>query len=149
MIYISSISSKCLASAQIYVYGMHPHSILHCFGVRLSNGTSDVVVRSAVVGPSYKTVHQVAHVTIKFFILNYTMPALEFGSDALVLVSGANDFIAIHVIRSLLENGYRVRGTVRSTAKIPHLKTTFASYGDRLELIVVPDITVVCSVLYL
>jgi nucleoside-diphosphate-sugar epimerase len=45
--------------------------------------------------------------------------------DALVLVTGASGYIAGHCVRDLLENGYRVRGTVRSLAdprKVEHLQ---------------------------
>ncbi|KAJ7202445.1 NAD-P-binding protein [Mycena rebaudengoi] len=65
------------------------------------------------------------------------MPAITSGK---VLVSGANGFIAVWVVRSLLENGFSVRGTVRSEVKATHLREVFASYGDKLELVVVPDI---------
>ncbi|KAF9232841.1 hypothetical protein BU15DRAFT_67092 [Melanogaster broomeanus] len=41
---------------------------------------------------------------------------------------------------SLLERGYSVRGTARSVAKGEHLKKTFASYGDKFEVVVVEDI---------
>ena len=34
-----------------------------------------------------------------------------------ILVTGASGFIAIHTIVQLLEQGYKVRGTVRSMAK--------------------------------
>jgi hypothetical protein len=33
---------------------------------------------------------------------------------------------------------------VRSADKGTHLKETFASYGDKFELVVVPDITKAC-----
>ncbi|KAJ7162469.1 hypothetical protein C8R46DRAFT_348925 [Mycena filopes] len=66
------------------------------------------------------------------------MPAISKGK---VLVTGANGFIAAWVVRSLLEEGFSVRGTVRSADKCAHLRETFASYGDRFELVVVPDIT--------
>ncbi|KAF7296278.1 hypothetical protein HMN09_01097100 [Mycena chlorophos] len=66
------------------------------------------------------------------------MPAISSGK---VLVSGANGFIAVWVVRSLLESGFSVRGTVRSEEKGTHLKTLFASYGDKFEVVVVPDIT--------
>ncbi|KAF7291224.1 hypothetical protein MIND_01265900 [Mycena indigotica] len=66
------------------------------------------------------------------------MPSLTTGK---VLVSGANGFIAAWVVRSLLEAGFAVRGTVRSEAKTAHLRKEFASYGDGFELVVVPDIT--------
>jgi NAD(P)-dependent dehydrogenase (short-subunit alcohol dehydrogenase family) len=54
---------------------------------------------------------------------------------------GANGYIALHVVQSLLEKGYRVRGTVRSESKAKHLHETFQSYGDALQVVVVSDIT--------
>ncbi|KAF8209093.1 hypothetical protein K438DRAFT_2012400 [Mycena galopus ATCC 62051] len=66
------------------------------------------------------------------------MPVITSGK---VLVSGANGFIATWVVRALLEEGYSVRGTVRSAEKCAFLHETFASYGDKFELIVVPNIT--------
>ncbi|KAJ7057712.1 NAD(P)-binding protein, partial [Mycena amicta] len=57
-----------------------------------------------------------------------------------VLLSGANGFIAAWVDRSLLEKGFFVRGTVRSEAKSTPLRKEFASYGDKFEVVVVPDI---------
>ncbi|THH19273.1 hypothetical protein EW146_g1844 [Bondarzewia mesenterica] len=67
------------------------------------------------------------------------MPAVAPPSK--VLVSGANGYIAAWVIRTLLEKGYSVRGTVRSASKGDHLKKLFAQYGDKFELVVVEDIT--------
>ncbi|RXW23016.1 hypothetical protein EST38_g2831 [Candolleomyces aberdarensis] len=60
-----------------------------------------------------------------------------------VLVTGANGYIAIWVVRKLLENGYNVRGTVRKAEKGEYLKKYFESYvrQGRLEVIVVEDIT--------
>ncbi|KAJ7479139.1 D-lactaldehyde dehydrogenase [Mycena latifolia] len=43
------------------------------------------------------------------------------------------------VVRSLLEEGFAVRGTVRSASKGTHLRDIFASYGDKFEVVVVPD----------
>lgn len=63
---------------------------------------------------------------------------------SLVLVTGANGFIAMWIIHVLLEKGYRVRGTVRSAEKIAHIKKTFEKYGDKIELVVVDDIVKVC-----
>ncbi|KII86217.1 hypothetical protein PLICRDRAFT_114413 [Plicaturopsis crispa FD-325 SS-3] len=60
---------------------------------------------------------------------------------AKVLVTGANGFIAMWIIRTLLEKGYRVRGTVRSAEKGKHVEKTFKEHGDRLELVVVEDYT--------
>lgn len=68
------------------------------------------------------------------------MPAVTSGK---ILVSGANGFVAVWVVKSLLERGYTVRATVRSENKGTHLRKIFASYGDKLELVTVPDITTV------
>ena len=67
------------------------------------------------------------------------MPAVA--SPSKVLVSGANGYIAAWVVRTLLEKGYAVRGTVRSEAKGAHLKKLFAEHGDKFEVVVVEDIT--------
>lgn len=74
-----------------------------------------------------------------------TMPAIAPNADALVLVTGSNGYIAVHLVRVLLEKGYRVRGTVRKQAAIPYLKNMFTSRSDKLEFVVVPDINVVRS----
>ncbi|KAI0078018.1 NAD(P)-binding protein [Panus rudis PR-1116 ss-1] len=66
------------------------------------------------------------------------MPAVPSGK---VLVSGANGFVATWVIKTLLEQGYSVRGTVRSQSKIPHLLKVFGSYRDKVEFVVVDDMT--------
>jgi nucleoside-diphosphate-sugar epimerase len=66
------------------------------------------------------------------------MPVVKPGAK--VLVSGANGFIAVWIVHTLLESGYYVRGTIRSEEKGHHLKELFKSYGDKLELVVVPDI---------
>lgn len=65
------------------------------------------------------------------------MPAVTFGK---VLVTGANGYIAVWVVKNLLEQGFSVRGTVRSESKGTHLKEVFKSYGDKLEVVVVEDI---------
>jgi nucleoside-diphosphate-sugar epimerase len=58
-----------------------------------------------------------------------------------VLVTGANGYIALWVVQSLLSAGYSVRGTVRKESAIAHLKETFKDHGDKFEVVVVPDIT--------
>lgn len=54
-----------------------------------------------------------------------------------VLVTGATGFIAGHCIAELLENGYAVRGTVRSlrTAQVDHLHAAAERTGGSLELV--------------
>ncbi|KAL4253690.1 NAD(P)-binding domain superfamily protein [Abortiporus biennis] len=66
------------------------------------------------------------------------MPSVTSGK---ILVTGANGYIALWVVKSLLEKGFSVRGTVRSEAKVNHLKETFKSFGDKFEVVVVEDIT--------
>jgi dihydroflavonol-4-reductase len=54
-----------------------------------------------------------------------------------VLVTGANGFIASHIVARLLENGYRVRGTVRSLKKkesYQHL-LDLPGAAERLDLV--------------
>ena len=67
------------------------------------------------------------------------MPVVAPGSK--ILVSGANGFIAVWLVRFLLEQGFAVRGTVRSKEKATFLVDMFKSYGDKFELVVVEDIT--------
>ena len=72
------------------------------------------------------------------------MPVIAPGSR--ILVSGANGFIAVWLVRYLLEQGFAVRGTVRSKEKAAFLIEMFKSYGDKFELVVVEDITKVSLV---
>ena len=67
------------------------------------------------------------------------MSAIPKGS--LVLVTGANGYIASHVVDQFLAAGYRVRGTVRSESKGAWVKDLFEQkYGsNKFELAVVPD----------
>ncbi|RPD61332.1 NAD(P)-binding protein [Lentinus tigrinus ALCF2SS1-6] len=66
------------------------------------------------------------------------MPAVTSGK---VLVTGANGYVAVWVVKSYLEKGFAVRGTVRSESKAKHLRQLFQSYGDKFEIIIVDDIT--------
>ncbi|KAI9458401.1 D-lactaldehyde dehydrogenase [Lactarius psammicola] len=60
---------------------------------------------------------------------------------AKVLVTGANGYLAVWIVKKYLQAGYSVRGAVRCLTKSAFLKEQFAEYGDRLELVVVEDIT--------
>lgn len=51
-------------------------------------------------------------------------------TPAKVLVTGASGFIAMHVILHLLENGYKVRGTVRSKNQEAHVREVLQKHGD-------------------
>jgi dihydroflavonol-4-reductase len=56
---------------------------------------------------------------------------------ALVTVTGASGFIALHCVRELLERGYRVRGTVRKLRSEAALRRALGSLGesDRLSFV--------------
>ncbi|KAI1798325.1 NAD(P)-binding protein [Ganoderma leucocontextum] len=60
-----------------------------------------------------------------------------------VLVTGANGYVAAWVIKDLLEHGYAVRGTVRSESKATYLREYFKAFGNKLEIVIVEDITAV------
>lgn len=61
--------------------------------------------------------------------------------NSLVLVTGANGFIASHVADQFLAAGYKVRGTVRDSAKAQWINDFFEKrYGkDAFEPVVVED----------
>ncbi|KAJ8508034.1 hypothetical protein ONZ45_g9655 [Pleurotus djamor] len=61
-------------------------------------------------------------------------------SSRKVLVTGANGFIARWVVRTLLDEGYTVRGTVRSEEKGKALRKSYGAYGSKFETAVVQDI---------
>lgn len=69
------------------------------------------------------------------------MPVVNSGK---VLVTGANGYIAVWLVKTLLERGYSVRGTVRAASRGKHLSNLFKEYGDKFELVIVEDITKVC-----
>ena len=69
------------------------------------------------------------------------MPSLNKGSK--VLVSGANGYIAMWIVRTLLERGFTVRGTVRTEEKGKFMIEYFKSLGyggDKFEVVIVDDI---------
>ena len=69
------------------------------------------------------------------------MPAVQ--APAKVLVTGANGYIAVWLVKDLLDHGYTVRGTVRTEQKTQHLRRIFSKeVGEgRLELVIVQNIT--------
>ena len=59
-------------------------------------------------------------------------------SETTVLITGASGFIAMHCILKLLQEGYRVRGTLRSPEREAGLRKTFMEHtgiDDRLEFV--------------
>jgi nucleoside-diphosphate-sugar epimerase len=65
-------------------------------------------------------------------------------SKGLVLVTGANGYIAANTVGAFLDAGYSVRGTVRSSSSADGLLKALseAVSQGRLEIVEVPDITV-------
>ena len=68
------------------------------------------------------------------------MPAITSGK---ILVTGANGFIGRWIVKDLLENGFTVRATVRSSDKADVLKPIFPGTDDRLEFVVIEDLAAV------
>ncbi|CAE6452185.1 unnamed protein product, partial [Rhizoctonia solani] len=66
------------------------------------------------------------------------MPFIQ--SPAKVLLTGANGYYAVYVIRELLERGYTVVGTVRSEPKGEELVKLFPSHAGKISYAVVPNI---------
>ena len=55
-----------------------------------------------------------------------------------VLVTGATGFIGLHCIKQLLENGYKVKGTIRSKNRATEVLDSMTRHGlniSNLELI--------------
>jgi dihydroflavonol-4-reductase len=55
-----------------------------------------------------------------------------------ILVTGASGFVAIHTIIQLLEQGYKVRATLRTLSREAEVRETISKYiqaNDRLEII--------------
>ena len=65
----------------------------------------------------------------------------EITAPAKVLVTGSSGFIAIWVVKYLLDCGFSVRGAVRSEDKGKHLLDTFKDAVSKgmFELAIVPD----------
>jgi nucleoside-diphosphate-sugar epimerase len=71
------------------------------------------------------------------------MPSVDKGSK--VLVSGANGYIGMWIVRTLLERGFAVRGSVRTEDKGKFVIQYFKSlgHGDKFEVALVDDIAMV------
>lgn len=61
-----------------------------------------------------------------------------------VLVTGANGFVGSHVVDQLLQEGYKVRGTVRDSSKYQWLVDLLSrKYGsDNFDLVTVKDMKI-------
>merc|ERR1712080_189396 len=68
---------------------------------------------------------------------------IRMSSENVVFISGATGFIAQHIVKFLLEAGYKTIGSVRSEEKGKHLKSLLKSAGlksDLFSYVVVEDI---------
>src|SRR5947207_6948525 len=51
-----------------------------------------------------------------------------------ILVTGSNGFVGIHVVRALIDHGFRrIRCIVRSSRNVPELEAIAAKAGAKLE----------------
>ena len=62
-----------------------------------------------------------------------TPPPVQPGS--LVLLTGINGHVASCIALRLLERGYRVRGTVRSSKKGKYIQEVLKRFGNNLEIV--------------
>lgn len=62
-------------------------------------------------------------------------------SEQTLLITGANGFLAGHVIKEALEQGYDIRGTVRSPESAKKVRHLFAEYAERFSVFVIRDLT--------
>ena len=66
------------------------------------------------------------------------------GKPQLILLTGASGFVATHVLNSLLQHGYNVRGTVRSEASASKVRKSHSHLLDgddsRLSFAIVQDV---------
>ncbi|KAK6823180.1 hypothetical protein RU639_006032 [Aspergillus parasiticus] len=67
------------------------------------------------------------------------MSQLESGEH--VLLTGANGFVASHILAILLERGYAVTATVRSQQKADDIIKTHSSWKGRINFVIVSDFT--------
>ncbi|EKG12658.1 NAD-dependent epimerase/dehydratase [Macrophomina phaseolina MS6] len=62
-------------------------------------------------------------------------------SSHLIFITGSTGFIGSQVVSAALKAGHRVRLSVRKQEQIQKLKSLFAAHADKLDFVVIPDIT--------
>jgi nucleoside-diphosphate-sugar epimerase len=59
-----------------------------------------------------------------------------------IFLTGANGYIASHILSQLLSANHSVRAVVRSQSKVNDVKTLFPAPASKLDFAIVPDMTV-------
>ncbi|KAH7325288.1 D-lactaldehyde dehydrogenase [Rhizoctonia solani] len=67
------------------------------------------------------------------------MPSIT--APAKILITGVNGYVGAHVAKDLLERGFTVVGTVRSSSKGDDITRYFSQYGNRFSYMIVEDIS--------
>ncbi|KAH7325291.1 hypothetical protein B0J17DRAFT_723064 [Rhizoctonia solani] len=67
------------------------------------------------------------------------MPSIT--APAKILITGVNSYVGAHVAQDLLDRGFTVVGTVRSSSKGDDITRCFIQYGDRFSYTIVEDIS--------
>ncbi|KAH6691828.1 hypothetical protein BKA61DRAFT_564874 [Leptodontidium sp. MPI-SDFR-AT-0119] len=62
-------------------------------------------------------------------------------SSKLIFITGATGFIGAVTANAALKAGYRLRVSVRKDSQISKLEGIFSEYADKIEFVIVPDIT--------
>lgn len=57
------------------------------------------------------------------------------------LLTGANSFVAAHIISALIDAGHHVTGTVRKASTGDEILNLHPEWKDRLDVVVVADLT--------
>ncbi|TDZ23554.1 putative uncharacterized oxidoreductase [Colletotrichum orbiculare MAFF 240422] len=63
-------------------------------------------------------------------------------TKGVILVTGINGFVGGRTVEAFLKAGFSVRGTVRSRASAQATVEALSQYGDKLEVVEVPDVSV-------
>lgn len=62
-------------------------------------------------------------------------------ASGLIFITGATGFIGSTTALQALKAGYRLRIALRKESQIEKIKLVFSNYLERLEFVIVPDIT--------
>ncbi|KAF8999674.1 hypothetical protein BDQ17DRAFT_1308461 [Cyathus striatus] len=67
------------------------------------------------------------------------MPAIPPSTNSKILVTGANGYVGMWIVRTLLEGGYSVLAVVRTEQKIAYMKQYFEHQRERFKIAVLDD----------